>query len=126
MQVSTESIRQWLRKYLVEGLRGLRSGSSPGRPPKLNKSQRRELAKAITEGSEKQGFTGSCWRTPMIRYWIKEKFGVFYNTRYISELLHSMGFSFQKARFVAAKQDEEAREKWLENAWPQILKEAIK
>jgi transposase len=49
---------------------------------------------------------------------------VFFSVNYISELLKNMGFSFQKARFVAAKQDEEAREKWLENAWPQILKEA--
>lgn len=126
LQVNTESIRQWLRKYLVEGLRGLRSGSSPGRPPKLNKSQRRELAKAITEGSEKQGFTGSCWRTPMIRYWIKEKFGVFYNTRYISELLHSMGFSFQKATFIADKYDEDKRKEWVEKIWPEIQKKADK
>jgi transposase len=126
LQVSTESIRQWLKKYLIEGLRGLRSGSSPGRSSKLNKSQRRELARAIIDGPEKQGFTSSCWRAPMIQYWIKEKFGVFYNARYISELLHGMGFSFQKATFIADKRDEALRKEWVEKTWPEIQKEATR
>lgn len=122
LQVSDQAIRDWLRSYLLSGLAGLRSGKSPGRPPKLTKTQRKELGEYILQGPEKCGFPGSCWRTPMLQHLIQEKFGVFYNARYISELLHAMKFSYQKATFVASKRDQEARENWLKNEWPEILR----
>ena len=66
------------------------------------------------------GFPGACWRTPMIQWLIEENFGVFYNARYLSEVLKNMGFSYQKATFVADKRDEEKRHEWLEKIWPEI------
>ena len=124
--VSDQAVRQWFKVYLVKGIRGLNSGKSPGRPPKLNKAQRKELAKLIKHGPEACGFPGSCWRTPMIQHVIKEKFGIFYNARYLSELLKSMGFSYQKAKFVASKRDKEARNDWLNTTWPDIMELAEK
>ncbi len=124
--ISCQAIRNWLNKYLTHGIRGLKNGSSPGRPSKLTKTQRKELASIIKAGPEKSGFPGACWRTPMIQHFIKEKYGVFYNAHYISQLLHNMGFSYQKAKFVASKQDKKARKEWLEKTWPKILKLADK
>ena len=57
----------------------------------------------------------------MIQHLVLEKFGVFYSARYLSELLKNMGFTYQKATFVADKRDEENRKKWLETQWPAIL-----
>ena len=68
----------------------------------LTKSQRRELCQLIDAGPAKAGLIGNCWRSPMIQRLIQERFGVLYSVRYISELLKSMGFSYQKARFVSA------------------------
>jgi transposase len=126
LQVSDQAVRDWIKKYMLNGLWGLRSGKSPGRPPKLTKTQRRELIRLIALGPELCGFSGACWRTPMIQHLIQEKFGVFYNAHYISELLGNLGFSYQKAAFVASSRDEEAREKWIKNEWPTILKLAQK
>ena len=68
LRVSLESIRQWVKLYLWKGLRGLTHlKRSPGRPPKLSKTQRRELARLIEAGPEAAGFPGACWRTPMIQ-----------------------------------------------------------
>ena len=113
---------RWIKKYLLNGLWGLRSEKSPGRPPKLTKTQRRELIKLVTQGPEKCGFSGGCWRTPMLQHLIQKRFDIFYNTHYISELLGNLGFSYQKAAFVASKRDEEVRAQWLKNEWPTILK----
>ena len=77
-------------------------------------------------GPEKMGFSGACWRTPMIQHLILEKFGVYYSARYLSELLKNMDFSYQKAAFVGDKRDEKARKKWLEKQWPEILSIAHK
>ena len=121
LQISDQSVRSWIKAYLVHGLRGLRSGKSPGRPSKLTKKQRKELCKCLNAGPESHGFPGNCWRSPMIQHLIAERFGIFYNVHYISELLHSLGFSYQKAAFVASKQDKQARQEWLEVVWPEII-----
>jgi transposase len=122
LRVSGEAVRAWFKRYLVNGAGGLRTKKSPGRPPKLCKSQRLELAQIIDKGPAEAGFTGNCWRSPMIQELIHKRFCVFYNVRYISELLKSMGYSYQKARFVSDHLDPEKRAEWLNRTWPQILK----
>jgi transposase len=122
--VTAESIRSWVKKYLIGGIRALNSNKIPGRPSKLTKTQRKELSKIIDAGPEQAGFPGGCWRTPMIQLIIERQFGVLFNVRYISELLRNMGYSFQKAKFESSKADKETRKKWLENTWPEILEVA--
>jgi len=100
----------------------LRAKKPSGRPPKLDESQRRTLCQLIDEGPAKAGLIGNCWRSPMIQHLIQEHFGVFYSVRYISALLKSMGYSYQKARFVSDHLNPETREQWLNSQWPQLLK----
>ena len=66
LKVSEESIRLWVNALLLKGVGGLKSKKCPGRPPKLTKTQRKQLDKLITEGPDKAGFPGACWRSPMI------------------------------------------------------------
>jgi transposase len=121
LRVTRQAVRGWLKRYLLKGARGLRTKKSPGRPPKLTKSQRRKLCELIDAGPAKAGLIGNCWRSPMIQHLIHEHFGVFYCVRYISQLLKSMGYSYQKARFISDHLDPDAREQWLSSTWPQIL-----
>jgi len=126
LRITIEAIRGWFKNYLLKGIAGLRTQERPGRPNKLTKTQRRQLSELIAGGPVKLGFLGACWRTPMIQHLILEKWGIYYSVRYLSELLKSMGFSFQKASFVAEGKDEKTREKWLKEKWPAILKLAQK
>jgi transposase len=121
LRVTRQAVRGWLKRYLLKGARGLRTKKSPGRPPKLTKSQRRKLCELIDAGPAKAGLIGNCWRSPMIQHLIHEHFGVFYCVRYISQLLKSMGYSYQKARFISDHLDPDAREHWLSSTGPQIL-----
>ena len=75
----------------------------------------------IKASPETSGFPGSCWRTPMIQHLLQEKFGVFYNVKYLSELLKNLGFSYQKAKFIADKRDVAKRSEWLSETWPKII-----
>jgi len=122
LKVSEESIRLWVNAFLLYGLEGLKINKPSGRPPKLTKTQRKELDKLITEGPTKAGFSGACWRSPMIQLLIYERFGVQYSVHYISQLLKNMGFSYQKAKFVADHKDPEKRKQWKQKTWPEILK----
>src|SRR3989344_1121007 len=118
LRMGVSTLYQTLKRYLMNGADGLCSKRRPGRPPKVTKTQRKKLSTLIDAGPEKCGFSGGCWRSPMIQELILEKFGVFYSAKYLAQLLDSLGFSYQKAKFVAANRDEKARQEWLEKTWP--------
>jgi transposase len=105
----------------LHGVRGLGTKQSHGRPQKLTKTQKKELAEILDRGPAEAGFLSNCWRSPMIQHLIYEKFGISYSVHYLSQLLKNMGFSYQKARFVSDHLDQEARKQWLSNTWPEIL-----
>jgi len=121
-KVSEESIRLFVRDFLLRGLESLQYKKSSGRPSKLTKTQKKKLDKIIEDGPTKAGFPGACWRSPMIQTLIYKKFGCFYSVHYISQLLKNMGFSFQRAKFDADRKDPVKRKEWLKKKWPEILK----
>jgi len=124
LRVSLESIRLWFKAFVHKGPDGLRSLTSPGRPSKLSKTQKKELDELITNGPEAVGYLGACWRSPMVQDVILQRFGKFFAVNYICQLLKNMGFSFQKAAFAADHKDPDKREEWLKTTWPEILRTA--
>jgi len=122
LKVSEESIRLWVNAFLLYGVKSFIYKKPTGRPSKLTKTQRKQLDRLISQGPQKSGFPGACWRSPMIQWLIYEQFGVEYSVFYIPQLLKNMGFSYQKAKFVADHKDPEKRRQWLEQKWPEIFK----
>ena len=55
---------------------------------------------------------------------VQKRFGIEYHPHYLAELLHELGFSYQKARFISDHLDAEARAAWLTSTWPTILRQA--
>jgi transposase len=115
---------------MVEGLRWLRGLDSRGRgrKAKLSGTQKQALYEWVVVGLQAHGFDCGVWTSAMRVELIGRRFGVCYNPRYLSSLLAKLGLSYQKARFVSDRQDEEgykqARREWVEETWPAILKQA--
>jgi transposase len=124
LKICDESVRIWMKKFLLKGPDGLKSVKPAGRKPKLTKKQKKLLKDIIIKGPSEAGFTGACWRSPMIQDMIYEKFNVFYSVNYISQLLKNMGLPYQKGKFVSDHKDPEKRKKWLEKTWPEIYRTA--
>ncbi len=122
--VSQQSIYNWLNEFLAYRWDSLAYEKAPGRPPRLSKTQKRKLSEWIEAGPEACGYATGCWTSVLIQDLIDQKFHVLYNRFYVCELLRNLGFSFQKARFVSDHLDAEARQRWLETEWPQILSQA--
>ena len=55
----------------------------------------------LEAGPQVVGCETACWTSVLIRVLIWREFGVLYNRQYVCTLLHNLGFSFQKARFVS-------------------------
>ena len=121
LKVSVVTVLDWAKNFLCYNLKGLQQKKSPGRPAKLTKSQKRKLADLVEAGPTACGFSAACWRSPMIQHLIHEEFGVFYSVHYLCQLLKSLGFSYQKAKFVADHLDERNRQLWQQKTLAQAM-----
>ena len=119
-----QTVRDYRNLFLVKPLASLTYKRPPGRPSKLTKAQRRELADVIKAGPQAAGYTSGCWNTPMIQDLIQSRFGVSYHPHYLATLLHNLGFSYQKARFVSDHLNAAKRLEWCSCKWPRIVRRA--
>ena len=122
--LSRQTIYNWMVAFLEKSWDSLSYRFAPGRPPRLTKTQKEELYGWVKAGPESCGYACGCWTTLLIQDLIWKKFGVLYNRFYVSELLHNLDLSYQKAHFVSDHLDEEARQQWMKAVWPKILSQA--
>jgi transposase len=107
-------------------MESLVSHHSGGRRPKLTPRQPKRLVERLEAGPQVVGCATACWTSVLIRVLIWREFGVLYNCQYVCTLLHNLGFSFQKARFVSDHLDAARRQAWLQEDWPMILRAATR
>ena len=124
LALGEQTVRDYRNQYLCQGMASLVYTAPPGRPSKLTKTQRQQLAQWIKASPQDSGYTSGCWNTPMIQDLMQRHFGVVYHPHYIATLLKNMGFSYQKARFVSDHLSEVKRLEWRQTRWPKILRQA--
>jgi transposase len=122
--LSSSCLYDWQRAFLLHGLDSLCYRYSGGRRPKLTPRQKKRLVELMEAGPQVVGCETACWTSVLIRVLIWREFGVLYNRQYVCTLLHNLGFSFQKARFVSDHLDTVKRLAWLEQKWPTIVRAA--
>ena len=110
MGVGIKTIINWLTTFMYKGMKWLTGlhYQGRGRKEKLTKAQQAHLVKLIKDGPEANGFHCGIWNSAMIAEVIWLKFEVRYNLNYLSSLLKKLGLSYQKARFISDRQEEEA------------------
>ena len=118
LSLGEQTVRDYRNQYLFKGMASLVYKAPPGRPSKLTKTQRQQLAEWIKASPQGSGYTSGCWNTPMIQDLIQRHFGVVYHPHYIATLLKTMGFSYQKARLVSDPLSEAKRLAWRQTRWP--------
>ena len=125
-QITVRTIYNWLTRFLANGFAWLTGHHffGRGRKAKLSKEQKTKLYHIVEDGPLLHGFDCGIWNCAMILEVIQREFHVSYNPRYLSQLLKSIGLSYQKACFVSDHLDEEKRAYWNNVTWPNILKKA--
>ena len=122
--LSPACIYGWQHAFILRGLASLVYGHGGGRRPKLTPRQKQRLVELIDAGPLVVGCETACWNSVLLRVLIWREFGVLYHRQYVCTLLHNLGFSFQKARFVSDHLDTARRQAWLQDEWPAILRAA--
>jgi transposase len=93
LSLGEQTVRDYRTQYLFKGMASLVYQAPHGRPRKLTKTQRQQLAEWIKASPQDSGSTSGCWHTPMIQDLMQRHFGVIYHPHYIATLLKNMGFS---------------------------------
>jgi transposase len=122
--LSASCLSDWQKACLLHGLESLCYRPSGGRRPKLTPKQKRRLVDLLAAGPLVVGCETACWDAVLLWVLIWREFGVLSTRQYGCTLLHNLGFSFQKARFVSDHLDTAKRLAWLEQQWPTILRAA--
>jgi transposase len=122
--LSPACLYAWQKAFLLHGLDSLLYHPGGGRRPKLTLRQKKRLVELMEAGPLVVGCETACWDSVLIRVLIWREFGVLYNRHYVCTLLHNLGFSFQKARFVSDHLDAAKRLAWLAEQWPAIFRAA--
>ncbi len=122
--LSSSCLYDWQKAFVLHGLDSLVSRHGGGRPEKLTPKQKKRLVELIEAGPLAVGCETACWDAVLIRVLIWRECGVLYNRHDVCPLLHNLGCSFQKARFVSDHLDAAKRLAWLQEKWPTIVRAA--
>ena len=95
------TISHWIRAYVESGVEAICVWQYQGSPRHLTSEQQAELK---TEVTQKQ-YT----RVQDVVRWVQETFEVSYSDDGMRELLHNLGFSYQKGQLIPGKADGDAQ-----------------
>jgi len=122
--VSVSSVYEWLKQLLTSGIESLKPKWKGGRKSKLSQSQKKRLCELIQAGAQAAGYPSGCWSGLLVQDLIWREFEVLYNAHYVCALLKTLGFSYQKARFVSDHLDEAKRLVWMKQTFPDLKRQA--
>jgi transposase len=120
-----KTVYGWLAKFREGGREALAAKPVPGRPPKLSGAQIARLYELIVGANPAQfSFEFALWTRDMVRQVIRREFKVALSVVSVGRLLRTMGLSPQRPLYRAYQQNPEAVERWKEEQFPAIRKQA--
>lgn len=122
LKVSSVSVGRWKKALDAGGVRALAAKPVPGRPPKLDPAQRRQIGRLLLKGPAHFGYPTQLWTLERIAEVIEKTFDVTYDPSQIWRILLSLGWSCQKPESRARERDEKAIAWWRKVDWPRIKK----
>ena len=105
-----QTLRDWVHRYNVHGIEGLKSRKSPGAAPSLTEAQKAELRALIVKGPDLAVHKVVRWRCLDLQAEVARRFDVTVHESTIGKWLHQMRLSRQQPRPYHPKKIPEAEE----------------
>jgi transposase len=119
-----QTLRDWVLRYNAEGVAGLRSRCSPGRPSKLSEAQMEELRTMVLEGPDPTRNKVVRWRCADLRAELASRWSVSLAERTIGKLLRRLRMTRLQPRPCHPKKDAAAQEDFKKN-FAELVAEAL-
>jgi len=108
---SFKQILNWVERFEVEGIEGLRDKPGRGRTSQLSPEQMQRIADLLGEETpEEYGYNTQRWTGPLLIDWIDQQMGVRFKKAHIYNIIKRLGFTYQKARGIYPEADPVAQE----------------
>lgn len=124
--LASTNIYKWIRLYKRGGWKALKSTKAKGPEKKITKKEEKQLKRWLVKDPRQLHFNFGLWTLEMIQQLIKQKFHKELHVTTVDRLLDRMGYTHQKPLFRAWQQDSARVQKWLDEEYPAIKKEAKK
>jgi transposase len=124
LDVSRQSVSEWVRAYRLGGDEALAAGKRgrrPGEKTALAAWQQAQIARAIREKNPDQlRLPGFLWTRALVCELIDRRFGIRVAEKTAGRYLRAWGFSPQKPARRALEQNPEMVARWLDERYPEI------
>jgi transposase len=85
------TVYSWLDRFEYQSIsEAVTDESRPGRPAKLDASQREQLSDELTESPAEVGYDTSEWTSELAQYHIEQAYGVSYSLGHVRRLLREL------------------------------------
>ena len=109
-RVTHKQICNWADRFDAEGIDGLRIKPGRGRHPYLNEEQKYELQSDMLKSPEIFGYNTANWSGPLMQSHIEKRYQICYKLAAVYNLMHELGFSFQRSKSSYPERNEAKRE----------------
>lgn len=110
-----QTLRDWVHRYNKDGVGGLCSLRSPGRPPALNEEQMAELRELVLAGPDLERHRVTRWRCADLREEIAARWSVRVHENTVGRLLRRLGMARLQPRPYHPRKDAAAQEAFKKN-----------
>ena len=89
------TIRDWLKRYKTQGIKGLNRNFSPGRPDTVRKKIKQQIRKIIENPPIKHGYQDSTWSIPLITFEVNKRLGLNASSKTVTRALKDMDYVYK-------------------------------
>jgi transposase len=106
--MTRQTLRDWVHRFNADGVSGLRSRTSPGRPPALNETRWEELKTIVLEGPDPERHRVARWRRIDLCEEVAARWSVTVCEQTMGKWLLQLGMTRLQPRAYHPKKDLEA------------------
>jgi len=90
------TIRDWLKRYKAQGIKGLRRNFSPGRPDTMREKIKQHIRKIIENSPLLYGYQDNTWSVPLITFDVNKNLGINASSKTVTRALKNMGYVYKR------------------------------
>jgi transposase len=107
VRASEETVRRWLKRYLAEGVEGLRDTPRPGSPRKVTEEYRERLVHAVRRRPRSLGLPFSLWTLRRLADYMAEQTGIRVEYETVRLHLKAAGIALSRPQHTITSPDSE-------------------
>jgi transposase len=107
VRASEETVRRWLKRYLAEGVEGLRDAPRPGSPRKVTAEYRKRLVHAVRRRPRSLGLPFSLWTLRRLADYMAEQTGIRVEYETVRVHLKTAGIVLSRPQHTISSPDPE-------------------